>query len=245
MKLLVLISLFLTLFARSAPAERSYEYDYGYEPRPPVPFPSEYRDYQILPGTTSPDQRYAFIYPKRSLLFELQKYGLFLAALNPFHILSRVPTGYSALAEMARSYYAAGWSKDSSTTVFVAGGKWGPDKVWVLKLRNGKIVKKAELTAAVRRQVLPDFKKSHATGYNDYFDFIFDDDHEDISGWGLDDSGHVMIDTVCTTDPKELEPHRWAVHFQGIWDVASGKFLESSFTHIPPRHSHDATASSR
>src|SRR3954451_17853794 len=157
MKPLVVVSLFLA-FVRGVAAEQTY--GSGYEPEPPVPFPPEYKDYQILPETVSPDQRYAFIYPKRSLLYELQKYGLFLGALNPFHNLSRVPTGHSNLAENARNYYAAGKTKDSSTTVFVAGSRWGTAKVAISQLRSGTIANQSNLAASLRQQVLPDYKKS-------------------------------------------------------------------------------------
>jgi hypothetical protein len=149
-------------------------YDSGFEPKPPVPFSAAYKDYQILPGTISPDQRYAFVYPKRSRLYEIPKYGLFLAALEPFAVLSQISLGHSNLAANAHGYYVANWAKDSSIAVFIAGGKWGPERVWVLPLHDGKGAKRIDLTAAVRQQVRPDFKKSQAQRYNEYNDFIFD-----------------------------------------------------------------------
>jgi hypothetical protein len=233
MKPLVVLSLSLLLARSSIAAEQTY--GSGYEPKPPVPFPAEFKDYQILPDTISPDEKLAFIYPKRSRLYEIEKYNLFLAALNPFRTLSKIPLGHSNLAQNARCYYAASWSKNSATTVFVAGSRWGPEKVWVVQLRDGNVAKQTDLTAAVRQQVLPDFKKSHAARYNDYYNFVFEDETEGTAGWKLDDEGHVMIDTTCTTDPKELDAHRWAVRFKGTWDIATAKFVEKSFTRIPPR----------
>jgi hypothetical protein len=217
-------------------------YDSGFEPKPPIPFPAAYKDYQILPGTISPDQRYAFIYPKRSRLYELPKYGLFLAALEPFAVLSQIPIGHSNLAANAHGYYAATWTKNSSTAIFIAGSKWGPERVWVLPLRGGKVAKRIDLTAAVRQEVLPDFKKSHAERFNEYYDFIFDsEDRQTVvesetlaeRGWDLDDHGHVIIDCTCTTDPKELDPRRWVVQFKGTWGVVRAKFIRKAFTRIP------------
>jgi membrane-associated protease RseP (regulator of RpoE activity) len=220
-------------------------YDWGFEPKPPVPFPAAYKDYQILPNTISPDNRYAFIFPKRSRLYDLKEYGLFLASLQPFHIVSKIPLGNSNLAGNARCYYASHWTKDSSAAVFIAGFKWGPEKVWVLRMRDGKTTKLSDLTAAVRQQVLPDFKKSHAEPYNDYYDFIFDSedrqtvvDGETLAerGWDLDDTGHVIIDCACTTNPKPFfDPHRWAVRFKGVWDIQSGKFTAKEFTRMKPK----------
>lgn len=232
----------LVLVANSAGANQTYES--GLEPKPPIPFPAAYKDYQILPGTVSPDQRCAFIYPKRSRLYEIPKYGLFLVALEPFAVLSQVSLGHSNLAANAHGYYATNWAKDSSTAVFIAGTKWGPERVWVLPLRDGKVAKRMDLTAAVRQQVLADFKKSHARRYNEYYDFVFDsEDRQTVidsktiaeRGWDLDDRGHLIIDCTCTTDPKELDPRRWAVRFKGTWDIAAGKFIERALTRLPPR----------
>jgi hypothetical protein len=121
MKLLLAITLLLVRVTNSVAADQTY--DGGFEPKPPSPFPSAYRDYQILPNTISSDHRCAFIYPKRSRLYQLSGYGLYLADLEPFHILSKVPTGHSNLAGNARCYYATNWAKDSSAAVFIAGRK--------------------------------------------------------------------------------------------------------------------------
>lgn len=242
MKSLLAFSVALALVASSFAAEQTY--DSGFEQKLPTPFPAAYKDYQILPGSMSPDQRYAFLYPKRSLLYTLPKCGPFVAALEPFTVLSGIPIGHSNLAANAHGYYAANWAKNSSTVVFVAGTKWGPEIVWLLSLREGKVAKRIDLTAAVRQQVLPDFKKSDAAPYNESYDFIFDSqdgqtviDGETLAerGWDLDDRGHVMIDCTCTTDPKELDPRGWTVRFKGTWDIATGQFVEKAFTRIPPR----------
>lgn len=242
MKLLLVLSFVLSLVASSFAAEKTY--DSGFEPKPRVPFPAAYKDYQILPGTVSPDQRYAFIYPKRSRLDEVRKCGLFLAALKPFAVLSQMPLGGSPLEGNGHGYYAANWAKDSSAAVFIAGRKWGPDKVWVLQLRDGKVARRSDLTAAVRKQVLPDFKKSRAERYNEYCDFIFasedrwtrvDSGTLAERGWNLDERGHVMIDCTCTTDPNDLVPHHWTVRFKGTWDISIGTFIQKKFTRIPPR----------
>jgi hypothetical protein len=242
MKSLLLSSAFMATALSGYAVEQTY--DGGFEPTPPSPFPVAYKDYQILPNTMSPDRRFAFIYPKRSRLYELSEYGLYLAALNPFRILSKIPTGHSNLAANAHGYYAANWAKDSSATVFIAGRKWGPNKVWVLQLSDGRVAKRSDLTEAVRQELLPDFKKSRAARYNEYYDFIFDsEDRQTVvnsetlaeRGWDLDNRGQVTIDCTCTTDPKELRSNRWAVRFKGTWDIASAKFLHKEFTRMPPR----------
>ena len=242
MQPLVLFSVFLLIAGTSRASET---YGSGYEPPPPVPFPTAFRDYQILPRSMSPDQKYAFIYPKRSRLYELPRIRLCLVTLRPFRVLSEVPIHGRSLAANAHGYYTVNWASDASASVFIVGAKWGPAQVWLGQLRDEKVAKLTNLTRAVQQQVLPDYKKSHAPRYNDYYDFIFEGgDQWTVSddglstlqrGWDLDSAGHVIIDTVCTTDPKEIEPHRWAVRFKGTWDVASGKFAQKALIRIPPR----------
>jgi hypothetical protein len=237
------LSVFLALAGTSLGAEQTY--GSGYEPKPPVPFPAAFHDYQILPRSISPDQKYAFIYPKRSRLHEVPDIRLFLVTLRPFHIVSELPIQGRSLTANAHGYYTVNWAADTSASVFIVGAKWGPDQVWLTQLRDGNAAKLTDLTRVVRRQVLSNYKESRAPRYNDYYDFIFegDDDWSVMDdglttlqrGWDLDSKGHVIVDTVCTTDPKELEPDRWAVRFKGTWDIASSQFIEKSITPLPKR----------
>jgi len=80
---------------------------------------------------------------------------------------------------------------------------------------------------------------------NEYIDFVFDSDDQFVQaadgeiigerGWDLDGKGHVLIDCMCTTEPKDLDAHRWAVRFKATWDIATAKFIRKEFTRIPPR----------
>jgi hypothetical protein len=114
MKSLVVLSLWLLLAGSGVAAEQTY--GSGYEPKPAVPFPAQFKDYQILPDTISPDQKLAFIYPKRSRLYELEKYNLFLGALTPFE-RSQDSTRQQQLSQNAKCYYAASWSSGSDAAV--------------------------------------------------------------------------------------------------------------------------------
>jgi len=212
-------------------------YDEGFEPKPPVPFPTEYKNYQILPGSFSPDNKYGLIYPKRSLLFEEARDGslsltgdLYLAALNPFQILSEIPLGNSTLSASSRGSYEVDWAKDSSAVLMIESIKWGPDKVFLVPLHNGKAGKITDLTAEVRKQVQSDYDKSHAPRYNEYFDFIFDSDYPDR--WRVNERGQVEIQCTCTTDPKESETNAWTMKFEGLWDRAKGKFIRKKLQRI-------------
>jgi hypothetical protein len=218
-------------------------YGGGEEPTPPEPLPSAYRDYQVLPGTLSPDQHFGLLYPKRSVLYELHDYGLFLVAFRPFRRLSRLPLGYSSLSLNARCDYACRWAADSSAVVFVAGSRWGPVRVSAVSLRAGSVRHRVELSTQVRRLVRPDFVRSGAPRYNDYYDFVFSEDYLDAerryteipaeTGWVPDTTGRVHVDCLCTNSPKFLAPGDWKVHFTGVWDFERSCFTEHRLVRIP------------
>ena len=217
-------------------------YSSNHEPSPPAPFPAAYKDYQILPGTISPDQQYALIYPKRSRLYKLRRSGLFLVALQPFRILSQLPLGNSNLTENARCYFESQWAENSSAVVMIAGSRWGPEKVSVVALRGGKVVKQTELTAKVHRLVRADFRKSHASPYNDYYDFVITGStttsndgpkYSTLQGWEPDGAGYIRVDCDCTTDPKGIDPHGWTMHVTGLWDIQTSGFKRKEFVRVP------------
>ena len=221
---------FLLLMRAGGPLFAADEsYDGGFQPARPASFPAEFNDYQILPRSVSPDQQYAFIYPKRAVLYEQPGIKLCFVALKPFRVLNELPSRNS-LARNARGYYEVNWAQDSSAAVFVAGTKWGPDKVFLTTIQAGRVANVVDLTAEVRKQVQADFEKSKTERYNWYYDFIFETTAD--SRWELNDQRQVIIDCICTTDPKQLNPKAWRVKFSGIWNIAEGRFYRKTVNPI-------------
>lgn len=129
-------------------------YDDGVIPRAPVPFPKKYEDYQILPGSISPDKKLAFIYPKRNALSQIDKVQLLAVALKPFRVLREIPLDENmTFASNGHGYYEVHWARDSSAATFVEGAKWGPDEVYLFSLDHGKANKPVNLTAEVRKLI--------------------------------------------------------------------------------------------
>ena len=84
----------------------------------------------------------------------------------------------------------------------------------------------------MEKQVRPDSERGHAERYNNFLDFIFDDETPDT--WQIRD-GTVIIECTCTTDPKGLEEHSWTAGFKGIWDIAKDRFIQHKITRMPRR----------
>jgi len=213
-----------------ANADPNEDYSNGVIPTPPCPFPEQLKDYQILPSSISPDKQYALIYPKRSVLYDLKEYSLYLVSLNPFRILTIVPLRWSNLAENAHGWYGVNWSKDSTAVAMIEGSKWGPDKVYLTTVRNGIAGSMIDLTEVVTRKVKGDFITSKASRFNDYYDFIFDGF---MDGWDFISNNQIKINTVCTNDPKNLKKDPWNVSSNGVWDIRKGEFSSQKITRLP------------
>ena len=213
-----------------ANADPNEDYSNGVIPTPPCPFPEQFKDYQILPSSISPDKQYALLYPKRSVLYDLKEYSLYLVSLNPFRILTIVPLRWSNLAENTHGWYGVNWSKDSSAVVIIEGSKWGADKVYLVTVRSGIAGSITDLTQEVTSEVESDFLQSKASRFNDNFEFIFEGTS---TGWDFLNNKQIQIRYKCTNDSKSLSKKSWNVRFEGVWDISKGEFTSKKIIPLP------------
>ena len=221
-----------TLFLR---AEEGDTYDEGYEPNPPAPFPVEFKNFQILPESISPDAVCGLIYPKHSVLFDMKATPLYLVQLNPFSVMKQLLPDANLSGNHAS--YDVKWAENSSLVMITEGGKWGPHRVVIAQVLKGKAGKVTDLTAEIRKQLQPYYEKAKAKAgrYNDYFDYIFDSDSPE--GWRINNHGtQIDIWCTCTTDPKPPRGGAWVADFEGLWDISKNHFLQSKVTAqiLPP-----------
>lgn len=224
--------LFLSLLMAATLSVQGAAYDDGVVPQPPAPFPTAFKDYQILPDTTSPDGKYALIYPRRDVLFSLKDYALYLVTLNPFQIVAIIPRHWSNLAANAHGSYQVIWWKDSTAALVIEGTKWGPDKVVLATLRKGHVDSLSDLTQRVVEAVTEDFKNSGAEPFNEFYDFIFYSEGKDENAWRFLNSQQIAIDCILTTDPKDIVEHRWTVRFQGLWNISRNTLRDIKITRL-------------
>jgi hypothetical protein len=223
----------LVMVGGRAIADPNTDYSNGVIPTPPCPFPEQFKDYQILPSSISPDGQYALIYPKRSVLYDLKEYSLYLVSLNPFRILTLIPLRWSNLAENAHGWFQVNWSKDSMAVVMIEGSKWGADKVYLTTIRNGNVGTITDLTEKITFEVDPDFTESKASRFNYCHDFLFYDSYDRTTEWNFINNTQVQINIICTSDPVGEKERAWTVRFQGVWDISQGKFTSKKITPLP------------
>jgi hypothetical protein len=220
----------LVMVVSRAIADPNTDYSNGVIPTLPCSFPEQFKDYQILPASISPDKQYALIYPKRSVLYDLKEYSLYLVALNPFRILTIIPLRWSNLAENTHGWYRVNWSKDSSAVVMIEGSKWGADKVYLTTVRNGNAGSLTDLTQQVAGEVEDSFLQSKASRFNEFYEFWIDG-HS--NGWEFLNNNQIQIRNECTNDPKSLDKKPWDVRFEGVWDISKREFTSKKIIPLP------------
>lgn len=104
----------------------------------------------------------------------------------------------------------------------------GPHDVFLLEFRDGKLARTTSILAKAHDLLLPVYRKAKAEPYNDYFDFVFDD--EDGPIFKLDGVDRVVIDGEATTDPKGISNHIWTAELKAVWNIPQGKFTSQKIT---------------
>ena len=198
--------------------------------------PKEYADYLIAANTLSPDKKIAVIYPKLDLCDEDPQKGAenrcqdYLVVLQPFRILTRLDTKWPHFQNKSHGGMSASWSKDGSAVLVTLDSKWGPGEIFLYEIGDGKLNRSTNLLQKAHDLLVPDYKKSKADPYNDYFDFIFDAEDE-IPVCEFADSTHIRIHGAATTDPKGMAGEKaWDGKVEAVWDIPSARFISQKVT---------------
>jgi hypothetical protein len=193
-------------------------------------FPAPYSDYQIVAGSISHDEKFAAILRDISQGAEPSKN--YLITLSTFRVVVELPTDAIFCDGSRSGGLNVNWSKDNTAAVIVQEGKFGPEKIYVLKLANDKVTETTDILAVLDQIVAPDFKKSGADSFNENFDFFIDEDNS----WFFNDSNQIPLDCEFTNDPRLSAEKPWTGRLSGIWDVKEGRLLNPKFTRSSTTH---------
>jgi hypothetical protein len=189
--------------------------------------PKPYEQYSIDTFSFSPDRHYAVILPK-DLPDDPKN---FLVCVQPFKVLSLLPTDAEFEDPSHRGGLVINWSKDSSAAVIYVHLKWGPKTIYVIRLMKDNTLEITNLDGEIRKLLQPDFIKANIPSFNDQFDYIFDSELEGPSCWAINEANQVVIDCVATSDPKNIPPSpHWIAHFTGLWNISKRKFDSHQFS---------------
>lgn len=200
-------------------------------------------NYLIARNTISPNKKFAVLYPKFDVCVGQADEDLknhcknYLVALQPFRILGELGTRWPHFEHKNHGGMSAMWSKDSSIALVILENKWGPGDVFLYELRNGGLGRSTNLLGQIHQLLLPDFRKSGASRYNKYQDFVFgpvtQSDGNEFPPFQLEGSSRIRINVMATTDPKNLPFQRvWEGRFEGVWDISQGKFTSQKIKRL-------------
>jgi hypothetical protein len=195
--------------------------------------PEQYaKDYLIAGSTISPDNKMAVIYPTLEAKEAAEKVNHperikdYLVALQPFQVLKQLDTKWPYFQHETHSDISGEWSDDSSIVLITLDAKWGPRDVFLAEFRDGKLSRITNIARKAHDLLLPNYRKSKATRYNDFFDFVFVED----ASFKLEGNTRVVIDASAETSPNMtddvLRPsdRAWLGHVEAVWDIARAKF---------------------
>jgi len=190
------------------------------------------KDYLVAASTLSPDKKLAVMYPKRDPE-EFAEGKNCTVSLQPFAVLGSLDTKWPYFYHENHAGIGAEWSNDNSVALVTIDSKWGPGDIFLLEFADGKLKGTTNLLAKIHALLLPDYQKVKPQRYNDYFDFIFEDDSESTPVCCLDGNKLVQINAAATTDPKHMAGMRaWDARVRATWDIAQAKFTSQKVTRL-------------
>ncbi len=127
--------------------------------------PKEYSGNYLIASDTSPNKKFALIYPKVDVCVDEANDDLkndckdYLVALQPFRILGALETRWPHFEHKNHGGMTAVWSKDSSVVLVTLESKWGPGDIFLYELRDGGLSRSTNLLGKVHQLLQPDFRK--------------------------------------------------------------------------------------
>jgi hypothetical protein len=187
-------------------------------------------DYVLRSDSISPNHKYGVIVPSND--FSDNPGRDFVVALDPPQILALLETDWPEFENKNHGGMSVQWSDDNSVALVTIDSKWGPGDFILVEFRDGRVSRTTPLGAKIRQLLEPDYRKSKAGPYNDYYKFIFETGENEEPLCKLKGSGRVVVDAEATTDPKGLAKRPWSGRVQAVWDIAAAKFLEQKVTRL-------------
>jgi hypothetical protein len=195
--------------------------------------PEDYaKNYLIAASVSSPDKKCAVIYPTLEAeeaaenANHPERIKDYVVSLQPFTILGELQTKYPYFQHESNGGISAQWSDDNSIALITLDSKWGPQDVFLVEFRDGKVSRITNILRKAHDLLLPNYRKAKAERYNDNFDFIFVED----TTFKLEGTRRVLIDGSAETSPNITDDvlrsseRAWRGHVEAIWDIAQAKF---------------------
>src|SRR4029077_20810365 len=108
--------------------------------------PDEYaKNYLVARSTVSPDKKFAVIYPTLEAekaadkASDAERIKDYIVALQPFTIIKALDTKVPYFQHESKMGLSAEWPDDSAVGLITLDGWWGPQDVFLVEFRDGKL----------------------------------------------------------------------------------------------------------
>jgi hypothetical protein len=195
--------------------------------------PEQYaKDYLVARNTISPDKKLAVIYPTLEAeeaaddANHPERIKDYIVSLQPFALTKPLDTKWPYFQHESNGGISAQWSDDSSIALITLDSKWGPQDVFLVEFRDGKVNRITNILHKAHDLLLPNYRRAKAKPYNDNFDFVFVED----TTFKLEGTTRVLIDGSAETSPNITDDvlrssdRAWRGHVEAVWDIAQAKF---------------------
>jgi len=186
--------------------------------------------YEIGDDSTSPDGRFAILYPVRDAPLPGGDYPPnLLVRLRPHAVLSKV--GSTGLPQGVTTDLGVEWSGNSLVAIYESR-KWGLLRLWVYELADDRVQRVHPVGDEARKIFDQDLRTRLLKKYpkeGRYFAWVSDDLPEpkapDFEFRGRQLHLHLAADNKPNLAPG---PH-WTAQLRAIWDFDTGKFEKIDF----------------
>lgn len=183
--------------------------------------------YEIGQDSTSPDGRFALLFPvgdqDRKLPPNL------LVQLNPYRVLAKVCD--PGLVQGATTDLLSEWSGNSTVAIWQFR-KWGIVELKVYEIKDGAVARVQDIWPSVRKVFQKDFRERFLKAYPKEAEtiiFVSDEGEENPRRDFQIKGRKVLLDVFADNKPNLAGGPHWSAEMKAAWNLDSGKLENVKF----------------
>jgi hypothetical protein len=194
-------------------------------PAPRLGYPDAFQlGYVLLKRMISPNNQYAVVFPNRLL----EDNPDFIVDLKNSRILSVLFAEEPYFQSKNHASFSVNWSPDSSAALIENGGRWSPNDLVLIELKDGKVFRQTDMLAPLQKI----FSAARSKSEHRHVD---ETEGADIAITETKWRTGKSLEMKCEgeTNPKAFEESdSWNGELTAVWDVAQRKFVQHKFANV-------------
>lgn len=187
------------------------------------------KGYEIGEDSTSPDGRYALLFPVRGEREVPGDAPNLLVQLKPYKVLAKVCD--PGLVQGATTDLLAEWA-DNSTVAIWQFRKWGITDLKVYEIKDGAVAGVQDIWPSVRKEFQKDFRERFLKAYPKEAEtiiFVSDEGEENPKRDFRIKGREVLLDVFADNKPNMAGGPHWSAEMKATWNLETGKLENVKF----------------